>query len=122
VAFKPRTDDIREAPAIALMQRAKAAGARVVAYDPVAMDSLAKEHPGLAERAEDMYAALTGADALVICTEWNEFRSPDFAEIRTRLKAPLIFDGRNLFRPEQMASEGFEYYSVGRAPSRKKST
>jgi UDPglucose 6-dehydrogenase len=117
VAFKPRTDDIREAPAIALMQRAKAAGARVVAYDPVAMDNLAKEHPGLAERAVDMYAALAGADALVICTEWNEFRSPDFAEIRARLKAPLIFDGRNLFRPEQMAREGFEYHSVGRAAS-----
>ncbi len=122
VAFKPRTDDIREAPAIALMQRAKAAGARVVAYDPVAMDNLAKEHPGLAERAEDMYAALTGADALVICTEWNEFRSPDFAEIRTRLKAPLIFDGRNLFRPEQLAREGFEYHSVGRATSGTKAT
>jgi UDPglucose 6-dehydrogenase len=117
VAFKPRTDDIREAPAIALMQRAKAAGARVVAYDPVAMDNLAKEHPGLAERAVDMYAALAGADALVICTEWNEFRSPDFAEIRARLKAPLVFDGRNLFRPEQMAREGFEYHSVGRAAS-----
>ncbi|MFZ4466284.1 MAG: UDP-glucose dehydrogenase family protein [Phycisphaerales bacterium] len=117
VAFKPRTDDIREAPAIALMQRAKAAGARVVAYDPVAMDNLAKEHPGLAERAADMYAALGGADALVICTEWNEFRSPDFAEIRARLKAPLVFDGRNLFRPEQMAREGFEYHSVGRAAS-----
>jgi UDPglucose 6-dehydrogenase len=117
VAFKPRTDDIREAPAIALMQRAKAAGARVVAYDPVAMDNLAKEHPGLAERAADMYATLGGADALVICTEWNEFRSPDFAEIRARLKAPLVFDGRNLFRPEQMAREGFEYHSVGRAAS-----
>ena len=117
VAFKPRTDDIREAPAIALMARAAGAGARVVAYDPVAMDNLAKEHPGLAERAGDMYAALAGADALVICTEWNEFRSPDFAEIRARLKAPLIFDGRNLFRPEQMAREGFEYHSVGRAAS-----
>jgi UDPglucose 6-dehydrogenase len=117
VAFKPRTDDIREAPAIALMARAAGAGARVVAYDPVAMDNLAKEHPGLAERAADMYAALAGADALVICTEWNEFRSPDFAEIRARLKAPLIFDGRNLFRPEQMAREGFEYHSVGRAAS-----
>jgi UDPglucose 6-dehydrogenase len=64
-----------------------------------------------------MYAALAGADALVICTEWNEFRSPDFAEIRARLKAPQIFDGRNLFRPEQMAREGFEYHSVGRAAS-----
>jgi UDPglucose 6-dehydrogenase len=117
VAFKPRTDDIREAPSIALMERAKEAGATVRAYDPVAMDNLAKDHPGLAERAPDMYAALDGADALVICTEWNEFRSPDFAEIRRRLRAPLVFDGRNLFRPAQMAQEGFEYHSVGRAPS-----
>jgi UDPglucose 6-dehydrogenase len=117
VAFKPRTDDIREAPSIALMERARKAGATVRAYDPVAMDNLAKDHPGLAERAPDMYAALDGADALVICTEWNEFRSPDFAEIRRRLRAPLVFDGRNLFRPAQMAQEGFEYHSVGRAPS-----
>ncbi len=114
VAFKPRTDDIREAPAIGLMLRAQAAGAEVVAYDPVALPNLAREQPQIPQ-AHEMYAALDGADALVICTEWNEFRSPDFPEIRRRLKAPVIFDGRNLFRPQHMAHEGFEYHSVGRA-------
>jgi UDPglucose 6-dehydrogenase len=114
VAFKPRTDDIREAPAIALMHRAVKAGAETVAYDPVALPNLAKDHPSLKQNA-DQYATLDGADALVICTEWNEFRSPDFAEIRRRLRAPVIFDGRNLFRPQQMTAEGFEYHSVGRA-------
>jgi UDPglucose 6-dehydrogenase len=86
----------------------------VVAYDPVALPNLAREQPQIPQ-AHEMYAALDGADALVICTEWNEFRSPDFPEIRRRLKAPVIFDGRNLFRPQHMAHEGFEYHSVGRA-------
>ena len=113
VAFKPRTDDIREAPSIAIMKRAIDAGAHVVAYDPVALGNLAKEEPAIPQ-ATDMYAALDGADALVICTEWNEFRSPDFDEIRRRLKHPIVFDGRNLFRPETMARQGFEYHSVGR--------
>ena len=113
VAFKPRTDDIREAPAIVLMKYAMAAGASVVAYDPVAMLNLAHEEP-LIPQAKDMYSALDGADALVICTEWNEFRSPDFNQVKQRLKRALVFDGRNLFRPVQMADEGFEYHSVGR--------
>jgi UDPglucose 6-dehydrogenase len=113
VAFKPRTDDIREAPAIALMKRAIAAGAKVVAYDPVALENLGREEPQI-PHAKDMYSALDGADALVVCTEWNEFRSPDFAEIKKRLRHHLVFDGRNLFRPAQMAHEGFEYHSVGR--------
>ena len=113
VAFKPRTDDIREAPGIVLMKFAMAAGATVVAYDPVAMPNLAHEEPQIPQ-SKDMYSALDGADALVICTEWNEFRSPDFAEIKRRLKHALVFDGRNLFRPAQMAHEGFEYHSVGR--------
>ena len=113
VAFKPRTDDIREAPAIALMKRAIAAGAKVVAYDPVALENLGHEEPHI-PHAKDMYSALDGADALVICTEWSEFRSPDLADIKTRLKHALVFDGRNLFRPTQMAHDGFEYHSVGR--------
>ncbi len=114
VAFKPRTDDIREAPSVALMERALAAGAKVVAYDPVALENLAREMPGI-PHAKDMYSALDGADALVICTEWNEFRAPEFAQMRARLKAPVIFDGRNLYRIQQMVHEGFEYHSVGRA-------
>jgi UDPglucose 6-dehydrogenase len=95
------------------MKFAMAAGATVVAYDPVAMPNLAHEEPQIPQ-SKDMYSALDGADALVICTEWNEFRSPDFAEIKRRLKHALVFDGRNLFRPAQMAHEGFEYHSVGR--------
>ena len=119
VAFKPRTDDIREAPAIVLMKYAMAAGASVVAYDPVAMLNLAHEEP-LIPQAKDMYSALDGADALVICTEWNEFRSPDFNQVKQRLKRALVFDGRNLFRPVQMADEGFEYHSVGRPTAGKR--
>ena len=119
VAFKPKTDDIREAPSLTLMERAIKAGAKVCAYDPVALEHLAHEMPAVA-RAEDMYSALDGADALVICTEWAEFRAPDFAEIRRRLAKPVIFDGRNLFRRAQMQEAGFTYASVGRATVRPK--
>lgn len=115
VAFKPRTDDIREAPSITLMKLAIAAGAKVRAFDPVALDNMQREFPQ-AERANDMYHALEGADALVICTEWNEFRSPDFDRIAALLPSRTIFDGRNLFKRETMESRGFAYHSVGRAP------
>ena len=117
VAFKPRTDDIREAPSITLMQRALAAGAAVRAFDPVALENLGKTLPEAA-RFEEMYEALDGADALVICTEWNEFRMPDFPEIRRRLATPTIFDGRNLYRRQAMEQHGFNYLSVGRPPVR----
>lgn len=120
VAFKPRTDDIREAPAIALMKKAVAAGAKVRAYDPVALENLAREYP-TAERVHDLYKVLDGADALVICTEWNEFRSPDFAQVATRLKAKIIFDGRNLYRRQHLDDLGFTYWSVGRAAVRPRS-
>ena len=117
VAFKPRTDDIREAPSIALMRMALDAGAHVRAFDPVALEHLAKAMPKV-HRAADMYACLDGADALVICTEWNEFRSPEFGEIAARLPSKLIFDGRNLYRRQAMDERGFSYYSVGRDPVR----
>ncbi len=113
VAFKPRTDDIREAPSVALMKRALAAGASVRAFDPVALENLAGDLPEAA-RVEDMYEVLDGADALVVCTEWNEFRTPDFSEMSRRLKAPMVFDGRNLYRRQAMADLGFVYLSVGR--------
>ena len=113
VAFKPRTDDIREAPSLTLMRKALAAGASVRAFDPVALENLAGELPE-ATRVEDMYEVLDGADALVICTEWNEFRTPDFPEISRRLAAPVIFDGRNLYRRQLMEDHGFVYLSVGR--------
>jgi UDPglucose 6-dehydrogenase len=115
VAFKPRTDDIREAPSISLMRMAVAAGAKVRAFDPVALENLAKEFPEV-ERARDMYHALEGADALVICTEWNEFRSPDFDRVAALLPSRTIFDGRNLYKRQTMEDRGFAYHSVGRAP------
>lgn len=117
VAFKPKTDDIREAPSIALMERALAAGAKVRAYDPVALEHLAHEMPSV-QQSTDLYSALDGADALIICTEWAEFRAPDFDEIRRRLVKPIIFDGRNLYRLAQLSEAGFTYASVGRATVR----
>ncbi len=115
VAFKPRTDDIREAPAIALMERALAAGAAIRAFDPVALENLGKALPA-AEHARDLYHAAEGANALVISTEWNEFRAPDFSRLATVMPSKLIFDGRNLYRREAMHAHGFAYHSVGRAP------
>jgi UDPglucose 6-dehydrogenase len=115
VAFKPRTDDIREAPAIALMERALAAGASIRAFDPVALENLGKALPA-AEHARDLYHAAEGADALVISTEWNEFRAPDFSRLAAVMPSKLIFDGRNLYRREAMQAHGFAYHSVGRAP------
>jgi UDPglucose 6-dehydrogenase len=115
VAFKPRTDDIREAPSISLMKMALAAGARVCAFDPVALENLGREMPQV-EHGKDMYDTLAGADALVIATEWNEFRAPDFDRISRNMPSRLIFDGRNLYRTSLMAERGFAYHSVGRSP------
>ncbi len=120
VAFKPRTDDIREAPAVALMERAQAAGATIRAYDPEGLSNLAKEHPEIkAAPFHDMYEVLDGADALIICTEWTQFRLPDFAEISRRLKGNVICDGRNLYRLSQMRELGFTYASIGRETVRR---
>ena len=113
LAFKPRTDDIREAPSLTLMRMALDAGAKVAAFDPVALENLAREMPEV-RRAKDMYDCLDGADALVICTEWSEFRSPDFDEVARRLPSRTIFDGRNLYRRPAMEQRGFTYHSVGR--------
>jgi UDPglucose 6-dehydrogenase len=116
VAFKPLTDDIREAPALTLIQKAMGLGAGVRAFDPVAAENASKElGPGVTF-CHDIYETIEGADALVICTEWDEFRSPDFARMRRLMPSKTIFDGRNVFRQEQMEREGFVYYSVGRAP------
>ena len=117
LAFKPGTDDMRDAPSRVLIARLAELGAQVVAYDPVAMDEAKramKGQKGLAF-AESASEALEGADALVIVTEWKEFRSPDFEEIRTALRQPLVFDGRNLFEPALMKSLGIEYHAIGRA-------
>ncbi len=113
VSFKPETDDIREAPSVSLMQRAVDAGAQVRAFDPEALQNLAQEFPG-ATCVDDQYEVLQGCDALVICTEWNEFRNPDFDRIGDVLANRVIFDGRNLYRRHLMEDLGFTYYSVGR--------
>ncbi|MEC8321531.1 MAG: UDP binding domain-containing protein, partial [Planctomycetota bacterium] len=104
-----------EAPAIALMKLAVAAGAKVKAFCPEGLENLGTEFPD-AEHAPGMYECLTGADALVVCTEWNEFRSPDFERIAAMLGSKTIFDGRNVYRRQQMAELGFTYVSVGRPP------
>ncbi|HTQ76738.1 MAG TPA: UDP-glucose/GDP-mannose dehydrogenase family protein [Burkholderiales bacterium] len=116
LAFKPNTDDMREAPSLALIGDLLAAGAAVRAYDPVAGDE-ARRIFGEEKRVEVRSASLEaveGCDALAIVTEWAEFRSPDFAAIRSALKTPAIFDGRNLYDPAMMKTLGFEYYPVGR--------
>ncbi|HZT62003.1 MAG TPA: UDP-glucose/GDP-mannose dehydrogenase family protein [Burkholderiales bacterium] len=117
LAFKPNTDDLREAPSRVLIEELTANGATVSAYDPVAMAAAKKEFADLkgVSYAESPLAALDGADALAVVTEWKEFRSPDFQAIRARLKTPAIFDGRNLYDPEEMKRAGLEYYPVGRA-------
>ena len=116
LAFKPNTDDLREAPARALIEALWAAGAKVRAYDPVAMPEARRiygERPDftLAASASD---ALDGADALAICTEWQEFRSPDFGRFKAALKRAAVFDGRNLYEPSLMARQGVRYFAIGR--------
>ncbi|MCA9539056.1 MAG: UDP-glucose/GDP-mannose dehydrogenase family protein [Myxococcales bacterium] len=115
LAFKPNTDDMREAPSVDLIRGLCAAGATVAASDPQAMENAERELPGLAvELHEDHYACLDGADALCICTEWSVYRRPDFAELARRLKSPVVFDGRNLYDPARVAARGFTYYAIGR--------
>ncbi len=114
LAFKPRTDDMREAPSVPLIQGILAAGASVTAYDPEAIPIARGIFGSKITYAESSYAALKGADALAIVTEWNTFREPDFERIKKLLSQPLIFDGRNLYNPEQLRAHGFTYFSIGR--------
>lgn len=117
LAFKPNTDDMREAPSRVIIQEIVKRGGAVRAYDPVAMQEaqrLLASDPGVTF-ADAPMAALDGADALIIVTEWKEFRSPDFAAIKSRLKTPVIFDGRNLYDPQAVKEAGLEYISIGRA-------
>lgn len=116
LSFKPGTDDMREAPSLAIIERLLALGAEVVAYDPQAMDQARQAlgpRAGLSF-AEQADAALTGADALVIATEWKEFRSPDFAHLAATLCERVVFDGRNLFEPAELQAAGLEYHAIGR--------
>ena len=116
LAFKPNTDDLREAPARVLMEALWAAGAKVRAYDPVAMPEARRIYGARPDFALCASAAeaLDGADALAICTEWQEFRSPDFGRFKTALKQPVVFDGRNLYEPSLMARQGIRYFAIGR--------
>lgn len=114
LAFKPNTDDIREAPALYMIDALLAAGATVTAFDPEAMNNVKAQMNDRVRLTENQYDALVGADALIIATEWNEFRTPDFDKIGSMLKTKAIFDGRNLFDLEYMRSTGFHYESVGR--------
>ncbi|RJP75779.1 MAG: UDP-glucose/GDP-mannose dehydrogenase family protein [Candidatus Zixiibacteriota bacterium] len=116
LSFKPRTDDMREAPAIVIIKELMAAGATVQAYDPQAMEVAHGIFGESVALMKDEYEAVNGADALLIVTEWNEFREPNFDLIRKSLKAPIIFDGRNIYEPAKMAAQGFRYFSIGRAP------
>lgn len=114
LAFKPKTDDVREAPSISVMQTLLDAGYIVAAHDPKAMDATRAVLGDRIRYEPDAYAVLPGAEALVIFTEWMEFRSPDFDRLRSALKQPLIFDGRNLYEIEMIRRYGFEYHSIGR--------
>jgi UDPglucose 6-dehydrogenase len=115
VSFKPRTDDIREAPAVVLIEQLLEAGVSVRAHDPEALDNLQARFGDRVAYFSSVYPTLDGADALAICTEWNEFRSPDFEEMRKRMNRPIIFDGRNLYSLQTMRKQGFEYYGIGRS-------
>ena len=117
LAFKPNTDDIREAPALYMIDALTQEGATVTAFDPEAMNNVKKTIGDKINYAESQYAALQGADALIIATEWNEFRTPDFLKIVSTLKNKTIFDGRNLFDVSAIRELGFHYESIGRAPS-----
>jgi len=114
LAFKPNTDDIREAPALSMIEALQAEGASVMAYDPEAMNNVKRVLGDVVQYAASPYEALEQADGLVIATEWNEFRTPDFDRIKAALKQPVIFDGRNLFDVKKLGERGFAYFSIGR--------
>jgi UDPglucose 6-dehydrogenase len=114
LAFKPRTDDMREAPSVPLIKGLLTAGASIQAYDPEAMKVAKGIFGSDVTFANNSYAALTGADALVIVTEWNEFREPDHGRMRKLMRGAVIFDGRNIYNPDQIRAHGFTYYSMGR--------
>ena len=116
LAFKPRTDDMREAPSLTVVEELLAAGATVRAHDPEALGSAHRIFGERISYHEKNYEALEGADALIILTEWPEFRHPNFQRIRTMLKSPIIFDGRNLYDPALMKALEFRYFSIGRRP------
>jgi len=117
VAFKADTDDIREAPAVEVIGKLLSAGAHLRVFDPAALPNLQKDYPDWPlYYAKNPYEALEGAEGLLIFTEWGEFRQPDWQKMKNLLRHPVIFDGRNLYDPQILAQEGFDYLSIGRAP------
>ncbi len=113
LSFKPKTDDMREAPSLVIIEKLLKEGASVVAYDPVAMHEAQRSLGDKIAYSNEMYATLDGADALLIITEWPEFRVPDFNELNKRLKNKVMFDGRNIFDPVDMKNNGYSYYCIG---------
>ena len=114
LAFKPKTDDMREAPSLVIIEQLKALGASIRAYDPVAMDEAERILGNGIEYAKDEYDACIDADALILVTEWSEFRMPNFRILEKLMNEKTVFDGRNVYDPEEMAEQGFSYYSIGR--------
>ena len=114
LSFKPRTDDMREAPAIPIIEGILARGGRVRAFDPAARHVARRMFGRRIEIAENAYDAVKGADALLLVTEWNEFREPDFKKVKRLMKKAVLFDGRNLYDPAQLRGLGFTYASIGR--------
>ncbi len=114
LAFKPETDDIREAPSIDLMEALLEKGAKLQVFDPEAMGNIEKRFGDKLNYSKSMYEAVKGADILLICTEWSIFRTPDFNKLRESLSSPVIFDGRNLYNIQDLETEGFTYFSIGR--------
>jgi UDPglucose 6-dehydrogenase len=114
LAFKPKTDDLRQATAVALIEELLADGAEVTAHDPVAIENARRHFGDRVNFVQNPYAATEGAEALFLVTEWNEYRQPDFARIKTAMKQPVVFDGRNIWNPRKLRELGFTYYGVGR--------
>ena len=114
LAFKPKTDDMREAPSVPIIEALLAKGAKVQAYDPEAMKVAKGIFGTRVTYSNRNYDALKGADALAVITEWQEFREPDFVRIKKLMRTPVVFDGRNIYQPDQMKALGFTYFSIGR--------
>jgi UDPglucose 6-dehydrogenase len=114
LSFKPQTDDIREAPSLVIIRELLAEGVKVRAHDPIANSIVEHHFRGQVEFFDRSYDALKDAEALLVVTEWNEFRNPDFLKMKKLMKRPVILDGRNIYDPKEMKEHGFTYYSIGR--------
>jgi len=114
LSFKPNTDDMREAPSLIIIDELLKAGAKIQAYDPIAMENTRQIIGDKINFCETYYQALEGASALVLVTEWNEFKQPDWTEVKRLLKEPIVFDGRNIFDPKQLSDYGIKYFGIGR--------